>query len=105
MNRSAAQLKARTETLTIGDLRKTIASARARGGMSKVNPAFSLDEVCDIYEAAIAGRAETEIPKAWKADIYSRHPGAQKPSKDFLIVVNILRDCASSSSSIQEKSE
>lgn len=94
MNRQAAHLKARTETLTIADLREMISEARLKGGMSKVNKAFTVGQVCDIYEAALAGRADTEIPKAWMPDIYSRHPGAQKPSRDFLQVVNILRDCA-----------
>ncbi|NNH59490.1 hypothetical protein HLI01_22405 [Rhizobium laguerreae] len=94
MNRSAAQLKARTETLTIGDLRQMISATRGKARVSKVNPAIPIDRVLGIYEAALEGREDTEIPKAWKQDIYSRHPGAQKPSRDFLIIVNILRDCA-----------
>lgn len=94
MNRSAAKLKAQTETLTIGDQRGMIAKASVKNGMSKVNPAFTIARVCEIYEAAISDRPDTEIPKAWKPDIYSRHPGAQKPSRDLLLVTNILRDCA-----------
>jgi hypothetical protein len=94
MNRKAAQDRAREEKLSVGDLRQMIMSARFRGGMSKVNPAFSTDEVCDIYEAALAGRDDAEILKAWRPDIHSRHAGAQKPSRDFLQVTNILRDCA-----------
>lgn len=94
MNKNAAKLKAQSETLNIGDLRKMISDAKPKGGMSKVNPAFPLERVCEIYEAALDGRADTEIPKAWKQDIYSRHPGAVKPSRDVLIVTNILRDCA-----------
>lgn len=94
MNRAAAKKKAQEETLTIGELRQMISAARLKGGMSKVNPAFTIDSVCDIYDGALEGRLDDELPKAWRRDIYSRHADAVKPSRDVLIVTNILRDCA-----------
>jgi hypothetical protein len=94
MDRQAAQQKAREEAVSIGDLRELIAGASIKGGMSKVNPGLTLRMVCGIYEEALAGRDAAEVPKAWKRDIHSRNIDAQKPSRDFLIVTNILRDCA-----------
>jgi hypothetical protein len=94
MNKQQAKAKMLEEQLSIGDLRRMIAEARTKGGMSKVNPAFSIDEVCDIYESALEGRDAAEVPKAWRPDVYSRHANAVKPSRDSLQVTNILRDCA-----------
>lgn len=93
MNKQAAKKLAESEKTSIGDLRVMIASAATRGGMSRVNPAFSMDQVCEIYAGALAGRDDAEIPKAWRVDPYSA-AGAMKPSRDVLIVTNILRDCA-----------
>lgn len=94
MGRRAAQEKARAETVSIGELRAMIEAARTRGGMGRVNPTLPMHQVCDIYERALDGRPDDEVPKAWRSDYYSRRDNAVKPSRDFLIVCNILRDCA-----------
>jgi hypothetical protein len=57
--------------------------------MSSVNPSIPLAKTCEIFSAC-AQRPAEEVPKAWRVDVYS---GRRKPSKDFLIVTNILRDC------------
>ena len=91
MNRKAAQTTARGETLTFGDLRNLIRPYLADCHQaSKVNPAFTLSGAAGIYDAAIADRPDDEVPKAWRRDVYRDR---DLPSKDFLIVVNILRDC------------
>lgn len=92
MGRIAAQNLARAETLSFGQLRVIIENARNRGGGSRVNRAFPLSRACEIYSAAIADRPEDEIPKAWRSDPYSPS-GKMVPTRDFLIVCNILRDC------------
>lgn len=91
MNKRAAKAKAQEGKLTIGELRKMIASRRGFGGMSAVNGAIPLERVLEIYDAALAGRPEEEVPKAWRTDPYT---GREKPSADVLIITNILRDCA-----------
>lgn len=92
MGRIAAQKLARTETLTFGKLREIIEKASHRGGGSNVNRAFPLSRACAIYAAAIADRPDDEIPKAWRMDPYSPS-GKMVPTRDFLTVCNILRDC------------
>ena len=94
MNKIAARKQAQSETFTIGALRDLIAAARRRPDRpSAVNGAISLARACDIYEHALEGRSATEIPKAWRPDVYSRRAGAVKPTRDALIITNILRDC------------
>lgn len=91
MNRAMSKTKSVEGKLSIGELRRMIASARGLGGMSTVNPAFTMGEVCEIYENAIKGRDDAEIPKGLVHDVYRRR---DVPSKDSLIIRNILRDCA-----------
>jgi hypothetical protein len=52
---------------------------------------FSMREVCDVYEKALEGRDDAEIPLGFYHDVYKRR---DVPSKDSLIIRNILRDCA-----------
>ncbi len=92
MGKQAAKKLAESETLSVGDLRAMIARARARGGMGTVNPTLTMDRVCGIYDAALEGRDDTEVPKAWRSDPYSS-TGRLKPTRDALIVANICRDC------------
>lgn len=92
MNKKAAQELARSETLSIGDLRKMIDEGKSKGGMSSLNPSITMEMSHQIFSNVFEGRDDSEIPKAWQRDIYSRHADAQKPSRDFLIVTNILRD-------------
>ena len=79
--------------ISIGELRDFIKSARGQGVMSNVNPAFPLEDTLDIYERAIAGREDNEVPKAWRNDPYSLS-GRMKPTADVLLITNVLRDTA-----------
>lgn len=91
MNKRLAGEKSVQGRLSVGELREMIKSARALGGMSQVNPAFTMAQVCDIYEGALQDRSGSEIPKGTHYDVYKRR---DVPSKDSLIIRNILRDCA-----------
>tara|TARA_Y100000310_G_scaffold325962_1_gene390231 strand:- start:373 stop:654 length:282 start_codon:yes stop_codon:yes gene_type:complete len=93
MNKRTARQKATEGGITIGGLRAMILKARDRGGMSRVNPAFTLDQTLDIYERAIEGRADDEEPRTLRPDPYSRS-GRMKPTGDVLLITNILRDAA-----------
>jgi hypothetical protein len=90
MNKQTAKKMAQSNELSVGDLRKMIAAARPRGGMSRVNPQFTLEQTCDIFEKALAGREDGEIPKGMRYDPYKNR---EMPSRDSLMINNILRDC------------
>lgn len=92
MNKVAARKRALEDKITIGELRSAISTSRSRGGFSTVNPAVMLDRALDIYEAALAGRDDAEVPAAWQTDPYS-YTNRMKPSYDVLLITNILRDC------------
>ncbi len=91
IGKRAAQALARDNRITIGQLRAAIYQARGTLASSAVNPAILRDTACDIYAAALQGRSDADIPQAWRPDPYSPS-GALKPSRDFLLVTNILRD-------------
>jgi hypothetical protein len=91
MNKRMASEKSTQSRLSIGELRQMIAAARDRGGLSRVNAQIYLAQACDIYEGALAGRPDDEVPAGMKYDVYKRH---DVPSMDSLIIRNILRDCA-----------
>lgn len=93
MNKRAAQELSRSGTLSIGELRKKITDARGKRSFSVVNPAIPHEQVLSIYESALEGRDDSEVPAGMRPDIYS-NVGAMKPTKDALIIQNILRDCA-----------
>lgn len=93
MNKRAARKLAESETLSIGDLRKMIAARRNVVGISRVNPLLTIEEAADIFEGSIAGREDTEVPKAWKPDPYSK-TYALKHTRDVLLITNILWECA-----------
>jgi hypothetical protein len=92
MNKRDAKQKSCSGEITIGQLRAMIAKARGRGGMSRLNPAIPFERAADIYENALAGRLDNEKPVGMRPDPYSR-VGALKPTRDALIISNILRDC------------
>jgi hypothetical protein len=92
MNKKLAKEKSIAGEISVGELRKMIATARPRGGMSRVNPQFTLEQTCDIFEKALTGRDDTEIPSGMRLDTYRQQ---MVPSRDSLIIRNILRDCAS----------
>jgi hypothetical protein len=91
MNKRMASQKSTEGLLSIGELRTMIKSARELNGRSQVNAMFSMREVCDVYEKALEGRDDAEIPLGFYHDVYKRR---DVPSKDSLIIRNILRDCA-----------
>lgn len=91
MNKRDAKIKSMAGELSIGELRDMIAKRREAGGMSKVNPIFTIERVCDIYAGALAGRDGAEKPKGTRIDVYTNR---EKPTGDSLTIRNILRDCA-----------
>jgi hypothetical protein len=93
MNRREAKARSQASEISIGDLRHLIANARGRGGMSRVNPTFTLERACEIYSRALEGRDDAEVPKGLKPDVYSAK-GRMVPTRDSLTIQNILRDCA-----------
>ena len=77
--------------MTIGQLRALIEGSRWRSGASTVNKCIHIGRALDIYAGAIDGRNEDEVPAGLTYNVYKR---ADVASKDALIIVNILRDCA-----------
>lgn len=90
MNKKLAKEKSVAGQISIGELRQMITAARPRGGLSRVNPQFTLEQTCDIFERALAGRDDAEIPKGTRYDPYKNREMA---SRDSLTICNILRDC------------
>jgi hypothetical protein len=91
MNKQTARKKSREGLLSVGELRIMIRSAKNRGGLSQVNPQFTLKQTCDIFENALADREDSEIPSGMRLDVYKNR---MVPSRDSLIIYNILRDCS-----------
>lgn len=91
MGRVKARKTAEDKTYSWGDLATMIETASERGGMSKVNSQFELEATCAIYRTCVAERDQEETPDPWT---YNPYKDRNVHSGDFLIVVNILRDCA-----------
>lgn len=91
MNKREAKVKSQAGELSIGELRAMISTARGQVRPSRVNPSFMVAQVCDILERALDGRPDDERPAGLRSDPYSAR---MKPSKDSLIIANILRECA-----------
>lgn len=90
MNKQEARRRAAANSLSVAELRTMIAARRGAGGMSRVNPAIPLEQVPDIYERALGGRDADEVPKGMRYDVFKKK---DKPSRDALLIANILRDC------------
>lgn len=90
MGKRKARAAAMAGNISVGQLREAISSMRGVDGMSRVNPAFPLDYVLNIYMGALDGRPDDEVPKPETYDIYRER---MKPSRDSMLVTNILRDC------------
>lgn len=90
MNKTAAKKLVEEGNLTIGELRKAIKDRRGGSGMSAVNPAFTIDQVLDIYERAFEGREDGE-----KIEPFTYSPSRDRNVKtgDALAAQNIVRDC------------
>jgi hypothetical protein len=93
MDKRKARKLAESEAFSIGDLRKLIEARSSATGPSRVNPSLTAKHATDIFAAALAGRDDAEIPKAWRTDPYSR-TGAMKHTRDALTITNILWECA-----------
>ena len=89
MNKVKAKQMAQSNAMTIRELRDLIEAARI-DGMSRVNPTIPMAMAVDIYRRALGDRADDEVPQGLRFDVYKRR---DVPSKDFLIIANILRDC------------
>lgn len=91
MNKREARAKSQSGEISIGELRAMIAAAKSQFRASRVNSSLMLSQVCEIFERALDGRLDDEKPTGLKTDVYS---GRVTPSKDSLIIANILRECA-----------
>lgn len=92
MGKRSAQALAREERLSWGDLLCLVDKGPPDERSSTVNSGLSIGYCRDLYRKIIAERSSEEKPRAWRPDIYSGRVGTVKPSKDFMIVTNILRD-------------
>lgn len=92
MGKSEAKKRADAGGISIGDLRRMIALSRGRGGACRINKSLTHEEACDIFERALDGRVDDEIPKTLSEDIF--RPGRVRATKDHLLISNILRVCA-----------
>lgn len=91
MNKRDARTKSQSGEISVGELRAMIEATKSQVRASRVNPSLMLSQVCEILERALDGRLDDEKPVGLKTDAYS---GRSKPSKDSLIIANILRECA-----------
>ena len=91
MGKRKAKQTADAGGISIGQLRDMIQKARGRGGPCNINPQLTHEQACDIFERALEGRNDVEIPKTLVEDIY--RPGRMRATKDHLIISNILRVC------------
>ena len=101
MNKRKAQAMADAGGFSIRELRQAIADSRGRQAVSTVNPAILYNDALDIYDRSLSQRLDDEVPVMWKPDPYSRS-GRMQPTRDRLIVVNILRDCGGAIRSARE---
>jgi hypothetical protein len=90
MNRATAKRLATAGGYTFGELRGLIASARGARPRSRVNPAFPLEAVLDMFVRAIANRGDNEVATSTRYDCVR---GVVRTGES-LIVQNILRECA-----------
>lgn len=92
MGKNEAKRRADAGGISIRELRSMIANARGRGGPCRINAQLTHEQACDIFERALEGRADEEVPKTLTEDIY-RHD-RMRATKDHLLISNILRVCA-----------
>lgn len=92
MGKTEAKKRADASNISIAELRALIAKARGRGGPCNINPQLTHEQACDVFEKALDGRPDDEVPKTLVPDIY--RAGRMKATRDHLIISNILRVCA-----------
>lgn len=92
MGKRAAKERADAGGISIGQLRAMISEARGRGGPCRINPNLSHEQACDIFERALEGRPDDEVPKTLAPDVY--RAGRMRATRDHLTISNILRVCA-----------
>lgn len=71
-----------------------IENARGKRAFSKVNKGIALETALDVYKAALGNRSDTDVPAGMVPDYYSPNGAGMKPSRDSVLIYNILRDCA-----------
>ena len=76
-----ARQRAYEEAITCGELKQMVTNTRGRGGQSCVNPQFSLEDVLDMFDGALQGRADDDVPR----DSHRR--------SDIMLTINVLREC------------
>lgn len=92
MGKTEAKKLADAGGISVGDLRKMIADARGKRSVCNINPQLEHGQALDIFEAALAGRDDAEVPKTLTEDVY--RPGRLKATPDHLLISNILRVAA-----------
>jgi hypothetical protein len=91
MGKSEAKKRADAGGISIGDLREMIAKARGKRTVCNINPQLTHEEALDIFEKGLAGRDDSEVPITLAEDVY--RPNRMKPTRDHLVISNILRVC------------
>lgn len=91
MGRTEAKKRADAGGISIGELRRLIVAARGKRLACNINPQLTHEQALDIFEAALEGRDDAEVPKTLVQDIY--RPKRMKATRDHLTISNILRVC------------
>ncbi len=94
MNKRRAKDEAWTNARSWAEIKELIDSCRDVTNpirKSRVNKALTVEQVLDIFDAAIAKRDPDEVPKGHCYHVYRQR---EVMSSDGLIVHNILRECA-----------
>jgi hypothetical protein len=96
VNKKKAKDHAWNNTKSWADIKELIDSCRNETNpirQSRVNPAMTVEQCLDIFDAAIKTRLRmpNETPSGHRYDIYKRR---EVMSGDGLMIQNILRECA-----------
>lgn len=90
MNKTAAKKYLENNEVTYGDLKRAIADKRGHGGMSKVNPQFSLEQVLDIFDGAYKDKNDEDVVVV---SVYSPRKDRMVMSSSALGAKNVIREC------------
>lgn len=90
MNKTAAKKYLENNKITYGDLKELIHNTRGRGGMSRVNPQFTLEQVLDILERAFKDKNDDTIIEVFK---YSPVKNKMVKTASALGAINVIREC------------
>lgn len=90
MNKSAAKKYLENNKITYGDLKKAVSDKRGSGGMSKVNPQFTLEQVLDIFDGAYKDKNDDDVVEVF---VYSPRKDRLVMSSSALGAKNVIREC------------